>query len=89
MACTLVVTRVTRLVRARLVLLEGELLAGAVLVDHPAEFEHAGQRRAVQVLGVLGVPPVTGTAPCVLQVTVDAHQLAGWAVAPGDRLHQV
>lgn len=88
------VTRLTRLARARLVLLEGHLLEGTLLVGQPTELEQAGERRPVQVLGVLGGLPGSPAdkealaGPALLQVTLGAQGLTAWALSPGACLRQ-
>lgn len=84
MAFTFEITRVNRLARAHVGVLDGKLLEGTVITGSHAELVHDGQRVPVRVKGV--VLDSVGLASNVLSVTVDLREKAMGLATVGDRL---
>ena len=84
MAFTFEITRISRLARAHVGVLDGKLLEGSVTTDSTVELLHNGQHLPVRVKGVVldSARPKNTT----LSLTVDLREAAMNIAAVGDKL---
>lgn len=84
MPCTFEIKNITVLPKAKVAVLDGTLLAGAVTTDSTAELVHCGQCFPLRVKGVASIQP---SSQCdALSVTVSLMQDAMTIAAIGDRI---
>ena len=84
MAYTFEITRVSKLAKAHVGVLDGKLLDGSVTTGSTADLVHGGQHLPVVVKGIVldSAKPAGG----VLSLTVDLRQKAMELASVGDRL---
>lgn len=85
MAYTFKITRINKLSKARVQILDGELLEGVVTTDSAAKLVHDGRSIPVRIRGVVS-GPAKGIFDNTLSLTVDLRQGAMKVAAVGDVL---
>ena len=84
MAFAFEITRIHRLAKAHVGVLDGKLLEGSVTTDSTADLLHGGRQFPVLVKGVVLVS--TDSDKTTLSLTVDLREAAMQFAAVGDKL---